>query len=408
MNSAKRTIGAAAIVLMMLAVSQAFAQDWPQWRGPGRDGKVAGFKAPDVWPKELTQKWKVTVGAGDAAPVLVAGKLYVFARQGEDEVTLCLNAETKEELWRDKYPVATIPGPSARQHAGPRGTPAVAEGKVVTLGVTGVLSCLDAANKGKLLWRKDEIKGTPKYFTGTSPIIVEGLAIAQLGGEDAGVIVAYDLATGNEKWKCPGRGSAYASPVLAAVEGVKQLVTLTNKNVVGIALADGKPLWEVPFPSQGMVYNAATPIVDGSTVIFTGQGRGTKAVKIEKKGDGFAATELWSNPLGTQFCSPVLKDGMLYGISDKGNLFCINAKSGETVWADSTKLGNYGAMLDAGSTILALPNNSQLLAFKPGEKQYVELAKLKVAETPTFACPVVAGNNIFVKDQDALILWTLN
>jgi len=405
MQNAKRTIGAAAGLLALLAASQVLAQDWPQWRGPNRDGKVTGFKAPDAWPKALTQKWKVTVGAGDASPVMVSGKLYVFARQGDDEVTLCLDADGKE-VWRDKNPVPAISGPSARQHPGPRGTPAVAEGKVVTLGVTGVLSCLDAAT-GKVAWRKDDIKGAPKFFTGMSPIIADGLAIAQLGGEDNGAIAAYKLAGGEEKWKCADQGPAYASPVLATIEGVKQLVTLTDKKVVGVALADGKLLWEIPFAAQGMAYNAATPIVDGSTVIFTGQGRGTKAVKIEKKEGALGVNELWSNPAGTQFCSLVLKDGLLYGISDKGYLFCIDAKKGETVWTDSTKVGNFGAMLDAGSTILALPNNSQLLAFKPGQKEYAEVAKLTVAESATYACPILTGNKIFVKDQDALILWTL-
>ena len=406
MKVATGRLVAAVGVLALLAAGQVFGQDWPQWRGPERNGKVAGFKAPEAWPKALSQKWKVAVGAGDASPVLVGGKLYVFARQGEDEVTVCLEAADGKELWRDKNAVAAISGPSARQHAGPRSTPAVAEGKVVTLGVTGILSCLDAA-KGTVLWRKDEIKGAPKFFTGMSPLVTDGLVIAQLGPEGSGAIVAYDLASGKEKWKCADQGPGYASPVLMTVDGVKQVVTLTDTKVVGVAVADGKLLWQIPFASQGMAYNAATPIVDGSTVIVSGQGRGTKAAKIEKKDDGLAAKELWSSPLGVQFCTPLLKDGFLYAISDKGNLFCLNAANGETVWTDSVKLGNFGALLDAGAAILALPNNSELLAFKPGEKQYTELAKLKVADGPTYACPIVTGNRIFVKDKDALMLWTL-
>ena len=406
MASAKRTISAVVGVLFALAASQVLA-DWPQWRGPNRDGKVEGFKAPETWPKELTQKWKVTVGTGDASPVLVGDKLYVFARQGGDEVTLCLNAADGKEVWRDQSVVAGISGPSARQHAGPRATPAVAEGKVVTLGVTGVLSCLDAA-KGTVVWRKDKIEGAPKFFTGSSPLIAEGLVIAQLGPEGKGAIVAFDLATGNEKWKLADEGPGYASPVVMTAGGVKQLVTLTDKKIVGVALADGKLLWQAPFAPTGMAYNAATPIVSGETVIFTGQGRGTKAVQIEKKDDAFAVKELWTSPLGVQFCTPVLKDGFLYGISDKGNIFCLDAKTGATAWTDSAKVGNYGAMLDAGTAVLALPNNSQLIAFKPGQKEYSELAKLKVAESATFAYPIVTGKSVYVKDQDALILWSLD
>ena len=172
----------------------------------------------------------------------------------------------------------------------------MAEGKVVTLGVGGVLSCLDAAS-GKLVWRNDPFpKVVPTFFTATSPIIVDGMAIAQLGGKGNGAILAYDLATGGEKWRWAREGPEYASPVVLTVDGAKQIVTLTEKSIVAVGVADGKLLWQRPFVPQMRAYNAATPIVDGQTVIYTGAGRGTIAVKIEKQGDGFAAKELWSNP----------------------------------------------------------------------------------------------------------------
>ena len=408
MKNANRLVGVMLGGVILVGATCALAQDWPQWRGVNRDGKVAGFTAPQKWPTALAQKWKVTVGTGDATPALVGDKLYVFARQGEDEVTLCLNAADGKELWRDKYAAQAVTGAAAR-HPGPRSSPAAADGKVVTLGVGGILSCLDAAT-GKVVWRKDEFsKAVPQFFTGMSPILVDGVCIAHLGGKDNGAILAFDLATGNPKWKWTGDGPAYASPVLATVDGTKQIVVQTEKNVVGVAAADGKLLWQVASQPQGRFYNAATPIVDGQTVIYTGQGKGTKAVKIEKQGDGFAAKELWSNAdLGTGFNTPVLKDGMLFGLSDKGNLFGMNAKTGQAAWTDPTRRGgNFAAVLDAGSCLLALPSNSELIAFKPGDKQYEELARIKVADTPTYAHPVIAGNRIFVRDQDALALWMI-
>lgn len=409
MANVGRLIGVVAGSAVLLGASFVFAQDWPQWRGSNRDGKASGFMAPQTWPKELVQKWKTTVGSGDATPALVGDKLYVFTRQGENEVILCLNATDGKELWQDKYAAKPVTGPAAGQHPGPRSSPTVAEGKVVTLGASGVVSCIDAAS-GKSLWRNEEFKEVPRFFTSTSPMVVDGMAVVQLGGAGDGTIVAFDLASGKPKWKQAGDGPGYASPVLMTVEGTKQIVTLTEKSVVGLDVAEGKILWQIPFAPKGMAYNAATPIVDEQTVIFAGQGRGTKAVKIEKQGDGFAAKELWVNDqLAPQFNSPVLKDGLLFGLADKGFLFCIDAKSGKTAWTDTTSHGRgFCAIVDAGSVLLALPANSELIAFKPDGTQYAEVAKIKLSDTQTYAHPVIAGKRIFVKDHDAVTMWMLD
>jgi len=407
MKQTKLSRAMMACCTLVVIAGTVFADDWPQWRGPNRDGKISGFKAPATWPKELTQKWKVTVGLGDATPALVGEKLYVFTRQGDDEVTLCLKADDGKEVWRDKYAAQAVTGAAAR-HPGPRSSPAVADGKVVTFGVGSVMSCLDAAS-GKLVWRKDPFpKVVPRFFTSMSPIIVDGMVIEHFGGSGNGALIAYELAGGNEKWRWAGEGPEYASAVLLTVKATKQIVTLTEKNIVGISAADGKLLWQLPFVPVSRAYNSATPIVDGETVIYTGAGRGTKAVKIEKQGDGFTTKELWSNAdLATQFNTPVLKDGLLFGLSNRNNFFCINAQTGRTAWTDSTSRGRggFGAIVDAGSCLLALPSDSELLVFKPSDKQYEELARYKVAETPTYAYPVVAGNRIFIKDEESVAMW---
>jgi len=398
------------VCVLLVSASVVFAQDWPQWRGANRDGKVTGFKAPQQWPKELKLRWKTTVGSADATPALVGDKLYVFTRQGDDEVTTCLDAASGKEQWTDKYAAQAVPRP-ADSHPGPRSSPAVADGKVVTLGVGGVLSCLDAAT-GKLVWRKDPFpKIVPRFFTSFSPIIVDGMAIAHLGGKGNGAIIAYDLATGSEKWRWGEEGPDYGSPALLTAAGTKQIVTPTEKSIVGIGVADGKLLWQLPFVPPGRAYNAATPIIDGQTVIITGKGRGAKAVKIEKQGDGFAAKELWSNPdLAPQYTSPVLRAGLLFGLTDGNTLYCITAKTGQTAWTDATARGSrgFGSIVDAGSCLMVLPNNSELIVYKPSGKEYSELAVIKVSETPTYAHPVIAGNRIFIKDKDTVTMFVVD
>jgi outer membrane protein assembly factor BamB len=322
---------------------------------------------------------------------------------------VCLNAANGDQIWQDKYAAQAVTGAAAR-HPGPRSSPAVADGKVVTLGVGGVLSCLDAAT-GKLVWRKDPFpKIVPRFFTSFSPIVVNGMVIAHLGGQGNGAIIAYDLATGDEKWRWAEEGPDYGSPVLLTVAGTKQIVTPTEKSIVGIGVADGKLLWQLPSIPPGRAYNAATPVVDGQTVIYAAKGRGTKALKIEKQGGGFAATGLWSNAeLGVQYNTPVLADGLLFGLSDAGNLFCINAQNGQTAWTDGTQRdrGGFGAIVSAGSCLAALPSNGELIVFKPAAKEYAELARIKITESATYAHPVIAGNRIYAKDQDSLTLWII-
>jgi len=409
MRNASRSIGMMVSCVVLICACRASARDWPQWRGANRDGKVTGFTAPATWPKALKKKWKAKVGLGDATPVLAGNQLFVFTRQGADEVTLCFDADSGRQLWKVKHAAQAVTGPG-RRHAGPRSTPAVADGKVVTVGVGGVVTCLDA-DTGKPLWRKDPFpKVVPTFFPASSPIIVDQMAVVHVGGKGKGAIIAYGLADGAEKWRsADDLPPEYASPVLLTVAGTKQLVALTEKDLVGIGAADGKLLWKFPWASARMSTNSATPIVDGQTVIVTGSGRGIKAVKIEKQAVGFAPKELWSNAdVSTVFNTPVLKGGLLFGLSKRNKLFCLDARTGKTAWTDTASNGrSFGAIVDVGSAILALPNSSELIAFKPSAKGYAELARIKVADTPTYAHPVISGKRIFVKDEETVTMWTL-
>jgi outer membrane protein assembly factor BamB len=414
------------------------AQDWPQWRGPNRDAKVTGFKAPATWPKELKETWKVTVGDGVATPALVGDKLYVFSRQSGNEVIRCLNASDGKTVWEDKYEARPASG-AAASFPGPRCSPTVAEGKLITLGVQGTLTCYDAES-GKQLWRKTENKTLPRFFTSSSPIVVNGLCIAQVGGEREGGIVAFDLTSGEEKWRWSEDGTAYASPVLLTIGDAKLLVAETANNIVAIDISGGKLLWKTDFAvTGGRGYNASTPMVDGQTIIYSGSNRGTKAVKVTKEGDRLSAKELWKNKDNSvQFNTPIVHDGLVFGLTARGELFCINAEDGKTArtapmpraagsaagGAGGARPGGggggrpgggrmmmgggagYGSIVDAGAVLFALTPAAQLVVFEPNAKEFKKIASYKVGERDTYAYPIVSGNRIFVKDKDSVILWS--
>ncbi len=394
-------------VLLIICSGNLYSQDWPQWRGLNRDGKVTGFKVPAKWPAELKQDWKVTVGFGDATPVLSGDKIYLNTRQADKEVVLCLDAATGKELWKNDYPAIAVTGPSASQHPGPRGTPAVADGKIVTFGASGIISCLNAST-GKLLWRKENPSNAfPSFFTGASPLITDGMCIIHIGKKDDGQVVAYDLNTGNEKWKWSGEGPSYSSPSVMTLEGKKMLIVITEKNIMALSLTDGKQLWQIATPLQQRYYNCVSPYIDGQTIFLTGQGTGMKAIKVEKSGNEYVTKDLWSNAeVGAKWNTPILKDGFIYGFSDQKRIYCLNASTGQTAWIDNVVNSDFSTLVDCGSVIIGLTSTDNLIVMKPDGTKYSEVAKYKVADTPIYAFPVIAGNKVYIKDTESLMKYS--
>ncbi|HEY2587769.1 MAG TPA: PQQ-binding-like beta-propeller repeat protein [Tepidisphaeraceae bacterium] len=410
MSARKRTMTCIVGCVASLAMAAgAVAADWPQWRGPNGEAKVSDFNAPQTWPKELKQQWNETVGTGDATPALVGDKLYVFTRQGADEVLRCMDVKTGKTLWEDKHAPGVSVSGAPGQHPGPRSSPAVGDGKVVTIGVSGILSCLDAES-GKLLWRQDPYKSWPKFYTASSPIIVDDMCVAELGGDVDGAIMGLDVATGNPKWKTAIDGATYSTPVVATIGGQKQIVAYTAKKLMGLSLDDGKVLWEIPEVPQRMTYNAVTPVIEGDVIFVTGQGKGAYAIQVEKQENGFKPKELWTNPdANSGFSTPVLKDGLLYALTSKASFFCLDAKTGKTLWTSPPRPRErgFGSLVDAGQVILALTPSAELIVIKPNDKEFTQLASIKVSDAQPYAYPVVSGNKVIIKGQDAVTLFTI-
>ncbi|HET9315797.1 MAG TPA: PQQ-binding-like beta-propeller repeat protein, partial [Vicinamibacteria bacterium] len=239
--------------------------DWPQWRGPGRDGTTTAL-AGAAWPKELKRAWKTAVGEGHSGPVVSGDRVFVLARQGEIEELLSLDLATGRVLWRQGEPAPYTMNPAAQSHGkGPKATPTVQDGKVYTLGISGTLTCRDAGS-GRVVWRQDGKtrfrETSPYYGAAQSPLVDGGLVIVHLGGHDDGALSAFDAATGALKWERKGEGPAYASPVVAEIGGVRQVVTDTQDHLAGFAAATGASLWSLPL-STDYTQNAVTPVVRG-------------------------------------------------------------------------------------------------------------------------------------------------
>jgi len=407
----KRFQVSASIMLMLSMASHVVSQDWPQWRGVNRDAKVVGFNVPQSWPEQLKSAWKIEVGLGDATPALVDGRLYVFTKEGEEESLKCLDAGTGKLIWTSEGNFAPIPEGGASRHPGPRSTPAVDDGKVITVGVAGIISCFDV-ERGSLVWRNEDFEGAmPQFSVGMSPVIADGKVIAHVGKPGAGQYVAFDLASGNIVWNTSGDAPGYASPALMTVDGTNMVVFQGETKLTGVSLAEGDLLWEIETPvGTGRAIYSTSPVIDGQKVYYGGLNNGVNAIEITRQGESFSVRELWTNPeLFTEYNTPVLKDGFLYGLSKLNKLFCINVSNGETAWIDDAAYQNFGSIIDAGSVLVAVSSTSDMIVYKPDDKAFELIAKMKVADTPVYAHPLLSGNRIYIKDEaGTLVMYVLD
>jgi hypothetical protein len=248
----------------IMLVGQIPGPDWPQFRGPNRDGVATSFTEPKAWPEQMKRVWKADVGDGYSTPILVGSRVYAFARLGNDEVMQALDAATGKVLWQTRYPAPVTINPAAKAHGpGPKSTPTFAGGRLFTLGMGGIVTAFDAAS-GKQLWQKPAAGTQPLYGTAMSPLVDRGLVIVHVGGHNQGALTAFDAGTGAVKWTWNGDGPSYASPIVADIDGVRQVITFSQENLVGVSAADGRLLWRRPFSTE-YTQNIITPILIGQT-----------------------------------------------------------------------------------------------------------------------------------------------
>ena len=402
------------LALFFLLFSPAiWAQDSPQWRGPNRDGIIASYAGPQTWPVQLKQKWQIKVGIGHSSPLLVGKNIFTFTRQGDQEVVSCLDMESGNVLWREEYAAPYKVNPIAGAHgAGPKSTPAFSNGKLFTLGIGEILSAWDAKS-GKLQWRREfssEFKATsPEFGTATSPLVDGRLVIAFVGGKGSGALMAFDIESGKTIWTWDGDGPSYASPIIAVIAGVRQVVTQSQEKIIGVSAADGKLIWSVPFKTP-YEQNIITPILFKDLLIFSGVEQGVFAMKVTRNSKEWQLERAWENKTAAFYMSdPVISGGQLFGMShkNKGQFVAIDAATGKSLWESNGRVADNTAVLTGGEKLFLLTSDAELIVAKASGAAFQELNRYTVAKSTTYAHPVIAGKNVLVKDTENLTLWSV-
>lgn len=388
------------------AAAQGSPQDYPQWRGLNRDGAASGFVEPASWPETLTRRWKVEVGEGYATPLVVANTVYVFTRRNGTEVMTALEAETGRERWHTSYPAPYAPDtPAAAHGVGPKATPLFHNGRLYSLGITGVVSAFDAST-GTIAWQTPAAPEHPSYGTAVSPVGDQNLVIVHPGNH--GPLTAFDANTGAVKWTGNDRG-AYASPIIVELGGIRQVVTMTQESVLGVSLADGARLWEYPWTSRSTP-SAITPILYEETLIVSSQAMGVTALKPTRRANRWDVDVVWETKDVSLFLSnPVVIGDTVFGLSEKarGQFFALDARNGKVLWLGQPRQASNTAIVKAGSLLLLLNDDAQLIVARSSRNGFERLKRYTVADSATWAQPSVSGNRVFVKDVASLSLWTV-
>lgn len=418
MCSIKRAIMLFLVSAVFHQVVSAQEEDWTQWRGPNRDGIVTSYKGQKNYPKELKKKWNVAVGEGVSSPIISGNKIYLISRQNDKEVVSCLDLNSGKVLWSDGYAadyVVVEAGKSITK--APRATPVIQNGRLYTAGISGAVSSYEAKT-GKLLWRKNVAdksdKPYPQFGYSVSPLIVDGLLIVSIGGGAQSALAAFNAESGELKWKWVGEykyvdeGIGYSSPIVIQRDGTSHLITLTDTALVGLSPSDGKLLWKFPFPLEWGT--AATPIIHNQNIIISDKNKGTVAVRLFKKGNDWMTEQAWQNEdVFLYMSAPVIRENLLFGLSsrNKGQFFSLDLNTGKTIWKSEGRDGEHASLMIGGEDLFIQKLDGELLLIKCNAKTFEPIRRYKVADSSTWAHPILLQNQILIRGWTNLSLWDL-
>jgi outer membrane protein assembly factor BamB len=377
--------------------------EWPGFRGPNRDSVIRDVRINTDWsaapPVEI---WRRAVGPGWSSFAVQGDLIYTQEQRGDDEVVSAYKLSTGEPVWRHRDPARFY---ESNGGAGPRATPTLSDGRVYTFGATGILNALDAGD-GAVVWSRnvafDTGRKVPYWGFASSPLVVDDLVVVAAAGQ----IVAYDFATGDPRWFGPAGRAGYSSPHLVTIDGVAQILLMSNVGTTSVAPADGKVLWEHPWPGNPMVQPALT--ADGDILITASAESGTRAIAVTHGPGGWTIEERWTSlGLKPYFNDFVVHHGHAFGF-DARILACIDLKDGERKW----KGGRYGngqlVLLPDQDVLLVLSEEGELALVSATPDQFKEVARFPAIQGKTWNHPVLVGDVLLVRNGQEMVAFRLS
>jgi len=374
--------------------------DWAQWRGPNRDGVSSATGLLKTWPEGGPQVvWRMPIGEGYSGLSIARGRIYTLSGEAPDEFVLCLDANDGSEIWRFRSDTNFT-----ESHGnGPRSTPTVEGNRVYVQSAKGKLYCLDAESGAKV-WHRDLRRhfdsDIPGWGFASSPLIEGDLLLLEVGGKEGQSIAAFDKKTGHVLWTSHTDALAYSSPIALTFNGVRQILFLTQNNLVSVAPADGTVYWTYPW--EGAI-NIATPIFipDDKIFISAAYGKGAALLQMNAVNDGIGVEEIWkSRVMKNWINSSVLHKGYLYGF-DSSIFKCIEADTGEEQW----KVRGFarGSLILADGHLIALGEEGKLALVEATPEAFREKASFQVLEGKCWTQPTLVGGKLYVRNEEEIV-----